>query len=80
MWGTATYIAPEVILTKCYDKACDVFSIGVLFYLMLAKKFPFKEKTSNATLKSITNDPVPVHVLQSKCTDNNAIILTQGKL
>ena len=38
--GTPGYIAPEVITDENYDEKCDIFSVGVIFYMLLTGLAP----------------------------------------
>lgn len=48
--GTVGYTAPEVITNKLYSAAADVFSAGVLLFIMLAGYPPFRSTDDKRTL------------------------------
>lgn len=39
--GTLTYVAPEVLLQTGYGIEADVWSVGVIMFLLLRGKLPF---------------------------------------
>ena len=52
MTGTIYYLAPEVI-DECYDEKCDVWSCGVIAYVVLSGKPPFNGPDDYEIFKSI---------------------------
>jgi serine/threonine protein kinase len=46
---TAHYAAPEVLKRQGYDAACDIWSLGVLLFIMLSGKTPFQLATGDTT-------------------------------
>lgn len=63
--GTCFYIAPEVI-NKDYDKRCDLWSCGVVLYILLCGRMPFGGNSNREIFKNIQKgmydmnvDPLP---------------------
>lgn len=50
--GTPYYIAPEVLRRK-YDSSCDLWSVGVIAYILLCGYPPFNGKNNNETHASV---------------------------
>ncbi len=42
--GTPEYVAPEVF-SNSYNEKCDLWSFGVILYIMLMGEMPFKGKS-----------------------------------
>lgn len=55
--GTPEYCAPEVI-RGLYSYQCDLWSLGVLLFVMLAGKFPFKGGNVQETLAQVAKGRV----------------------
>lgn len=50
-YGTLSYVAPEVLREKPYDAQVDLFSFGVVVYLMLSGTLPFDDEDDHITAK-----------------------------
>ena len=49
------YIAPEILKNDCYDEKSDLWSLGIIIYVLYFRKFPFVSKIIPALLKQIEN-------------------------
>ena len=51
--GTPGYVAPEIlsINNKYVTPVADLFSLGIIFHLMLFRKFPYTSKDINMILQ-----------------------------
>ncbi|XP_029437955.1 serine/threonine-protein kinase 33 isoform X2 [Rhinatrema bivittatum] len=52
--GTPIYMAPEVISAHDYSQQCDVWSVGVIMYMLLSGDPPFMGNTEDKLFELIT--------------------------
>jgi len=53
--GTPGYVAPEVLLCESYDKAVDMWGIGIITFILLAGYPPFYAEDDTAMFERIMN-------------------------
>jgi serine/threonine protein kinase len=59
--GTVGYMSPEQVQGRATDQRTDLFSIGIVFYELLAGHNPFDRDSEAAILKAITDEePEPI--------------------
>ena len=55
-FGTLSYVAPEVLLQKPYGKEVDLWSLGVISYLLLSRVLPFDEEEDKEIARQTIQD------------------------
>ena len=55
-YGTLTYCAPEIIVDEPYSKPVDLWSLGVITYLMVSGKLPFNSEDENEIARQVVYD------------------------
>ena len=51
-YGTPYYIAPEILAGE-YNEKCDIWSLGVLLFILLSGKPPFDGNTDDEILENV---------------------------
>jgi len=52
--GTTSYMAPEVISQRKYGQSIDIWSLGVILYVLLCGRMPFCGRTSGTIHKRVS--------------------------
>lgn len=55
-FGTLSYVAPEVLLQKPYGKEVDIWSLGVITYLLLSRVLPFDDDDDKEIARQTIQD------------------------
>lgn len=53
--GSPLYMAPEIIQNKNYNEKVDIWSIGVISYMLLTGRNPFPGGSKEEVKRLITN-------------------------
>ncbi len=69
--GTPAYMSPEVLLEMTPDGRADIFSLGVVFYEVLAGHHPFLADGFVATSDRIRCEtPAPIHIFNAEVPED----------
>ena len=76
--GSASYLSPEQVRGDPVDHRCDIFSLGALFYEMLAHRPPFEGGSSKEIMENILHakPPLPSELNQHVPRALDAIVLS----
>ena len=78
-FGTPYYIAPEV-LQESYNEKCDVWSIGVILYLLLVGQAPFDGEDDGAICQKIVSEEVNYNIKRIKELSSESVDLMKKLL
>lgn len=58
-FGTLSYVAPEVLLQQKYGNQVDLWSLGVIIFVLLSGMLPFDSDDNKETARQTIYEPVP---------------------
>ena len=74
--GTPSYMSPEQLSGKKIDGRSDLFSLGVMFYLLATGRLPFEGESMAALMFKITNEPqLSAHLLNAAVTPCLSVVI-----
>ena len=78
--GTVQFSAPEIFLQSIYDSKVDVWSAGVVLFMMLSGMQPFFSDNLSCLIKTITTEEPSYELEAFKQVSNEALDLLQKML
>ena len=76
--GTLLYMSPEQLQSESLDARSDIFSLGVIFYEMLAGDHPFRDKSAAITMSRIMlGDPIATEQFHAQVSPELQALLSR---
>ena len=63
LFGSVSYLSPEIIKGETVDSRADVYALGCIFYEMLSGKKPFEGEDYGVMYKHVNDEPTPLDEL-----------------
>lgn len=77
--GTPSYMAPEQLMAAQIDGKADQFSLGVMAFLMLSGRPPFKADSMAALIFQIVQtEPPPLHEIAGQYSQGASAVLSRA--
>ena len=73
--GSVYYVAPEVIHKK-YNSKCDLWSCGVIMFMLLSNKAPFGGRTDKDIIRNVLNGTYNKNFLKA-CSDTTLDLIAK---
>jgi eukaryotic-like serine/threonine-protein kinase len=73
--GTPAYMSPEQVMGGELDASSDIFSLGILLYLMLTGEKPFSGDTAAVMFKIAYQDPAPPSQVRAELSKGHDFLL-----
>lgn len=77
--GSPNYIAPEIVRREKFTCKSDVWSLGVLLYMLMFNMFPYEDDTFESLLKKIANDPIMIPEFKDEYDIKEVLMMTLQK-
>jgi serine/threonine protein kinase len=78
--GSPLYMAPEIIESKVYNEKVDIWSIGIITYMLLTGRTPFPGSNKAEIKNMIVTKPINFNQEFLKHLSKNAIDFMQKAL